>query len=108
VTLTGVTHKVGLGALRKGLTVGVSTDEPAAIDARLTASARNVELARRASATVLLAEKSLGLASGDRQLKLKPARAALRGADRVRAQLRIVATDASGNQTTVTRTVKAY
>jgi hypothetical protein len=57
---------------------------------------------------VLLAEKSLGLGSGDRQLKLKPARAALRGADRVRAQLRIVATDASGNQTTVTRTVKAY
>jgi hypothetical protein len=108
VTLSGVAHKVGLGALRKGLTVGVRTDEPAAIEARLTASARNVEFARRASATVLLAEKSLGLGSGDRQLKLKPARAALRGADRVRAQLRIVATDASGNQTTVTRTVKAY
>jgi hypothetical protein len=108
VTISGVAKKVGLDALRKGLKVGVKTDEPAAIDARLTAKARNVELARRASATVLLAEKSLGLGSGDRQLKLKPARAALRGADRVRAQLRIVAADASGNRTTVTRTVKAY
>jgi hypothetical protein len=106
VTISGVAKKVDLEALRKGLRVGVKTDEPAAIDARLTASARKVELARRGSATVLLAEKSLGLGSGDRQLKLKPTRAALRGADRLSAQLRIVATDASGNQTTVTRTVK--
>ena len=107
VTLSGVAKKVDLGALRKGLKVGVKTDEPATIDGRLTANARNIELARRASATVLLAEKSLGLASGDRQLKLKPARAALRGADKLSAQLRIVATDASGNRTTVTRTIKA-
>jgi hypothetical protein len=108
VTLTGVAKKVDLDALRKGLRIGVKTDEPAAIEARLTASARSVELARRASATVLLAEKSLGLGSGDRTLKLKPARAALRGADRFSAQLRVVATDASGNRTTVTRTVKAH
>jgi hypothetical protein len=107
VTLKGVAKKVDLGALRKGLKIEVKTDEPATIDARLTASARNVELTRRASATVLLAEKSLGLGSGDRQLKLKPARAALRGADRLSARLRIVATDASGNRTTVTRTIKA-
>jgi hypothetical protein len=107
VKLSGVAKKVDLKALRKGLKVGVNTDESATIDARLTARARNVELGRRASATVLLAEKSLGLGSGDRQLKLKPARAALRGADKVRAELRIVATDASGNRTTVTRTIKA-
>jgi len=107
VTLSGVAKKVDLKAFRKGLKVGVKTDEPATIDARLTARARNVELARRASATVLLAEKSLGLGSGDRQLRLKPARAALRGADRLTAQLRIVATDASGNRTTVARKIKA-
>lgn len=107
VTISGVAKKVNLEALRKGLKVGVKTDEPATIDARLTASARNVELARRASATVLLAEKSLGLGSGDRQLKLKAARAALRGADKFSAKLRIVATDASGNRTTVTRKIKA-
>jgi hypothetical protein len=107
VTLSGVAKKVDLEALRKGLKVGVNTDERATVDARLTARARNVELARRASATVLLAEKSLGLGAGDRQLKLKPARAALRGADKLRAQLRIVATDASGNRTTVTRKIKA-
>jgi hypothetical protein len=107
VTLSGLEKKVDLKALRKGLKVGVNTDERATIDARLTARARNVELARRASATVLLAEKSLGLGSGDRKLKLKPARAALRGADELRAQLRIVATDASGNRTTVTRRIKA-
>jgi hypothetical protein len=107
LTLSGVAKKVDLKALRKGLKVGVKTDEPASIDARLTASARQVELARRASATVLLAEKSLGLGSGDRQLKLKPARAALRGADKLTAELRIVATDASGNRTTVKRRIKA-
>jgi hypothetical protein len=107
VKLSGVAKKVELKALRKGLKVGVNTDESATIDARLTARARNVDLGRRASATVLLAEKSLGLGSGDRQLKLKPARAALRGADKVHAELRIVATDASGNRTTVTRTIKA-
>jgi hypothetical protein len=56
---------------------------------------------------VLLAEKSLGIGSGDRRLRLKPARAALRGAERVRAELRIVATDVSGNRTTVTRSIKA-
>jgi hypothetical protein len=107
VTLSGVAKKVDLKALRKGLKVGLKTDEPATIDARLTARARRVELARRASATVLLAEKSLGLGSGDRQLKLKPARAALRGADKLTAELRIVATDASGNHTTVKRRIKA-
>jgi hypothetical protein len=107
VTIKGVKRKVALEDLAAGLKAKVTTDEPATLEARLSATARAVELAKaRAGATVILAEKSRGLGSGERQLKLKPKRSVLRGATRFTAELRVIATDATGNRTTVKRVLK--
>ena len=104
VKVKGAAKRIDLRSFAKGLKLQVKTDERASVSARLTADARRVEFARKAQ--VLLAEKSLGAGSGTRQLKLKPAAAALRGATALRAKLRVVATDASGNTTTVTKQIK--
>ena len=56
---------------------------------------------------MLLAEKSAALGSGERQLKLKPKRSVLRGVDRLKAEVRIVATDQAGNRTVVKKKITA-
>ena len=103
VTLNGVADETEISDLRKGITANVSTDEAATLDATLTAGARSVQFKTK----VLLAEASATLGSGERQLKLKPKRGVLRGVDRLKAELRIVATDEAGNRTVVKRKIKA-
>jgi hypothetical protein len=104
VKVKGAGKRIDLRSFKKGLKLEVTTDERASVSARLTAAARSVEFARKAQ--VLLAEKSLKSGSGTRKLKLKPAAGALRGANALGARLRIVATDASDNTTTVTKRIK--
>jgi hypothetical protein len=104
--LKGVKKEIEVSDLAEGLKVKVSTGEEATIDATLTAKAKRVEFAK-AGATVLVAEKSAGLKAGERQLKLKPSKGALRGVKKLKAELRVVATDEAGNRTTVSRKITA-
>ncbi len=104
LTLKGVASDLDMKAFKKGLKLKLTTDEQATIDASLRAKARSVEFAR-AKTSVLLAEKSLGLGTGERNLTLKPKRSALRGAQSLKAELRVTVTDAAGNETSVKRKI---
>jgi hypothetical protein len=104
LTLEGVSKRVNLKAFSKGLKLKLTTDEPATIDASLRAKARSVEFAR-AKTNVLLAERSLGLDAGQRKVTLKPKRSSLRGAESLKAEVRVTATDEAGNRTTVKRKI---
>jgi hypothetical protein len=110
LTVDGVGKELRPGKFAKGLKLELATDEAATIDARLVALTRSVEFApgetRRVKANVLLAEKALEVDAGERRLKLKPKRRVVRGADRLKAELRIAATDASGNRTVLRRKIR--
>ncbi len=98
-----VPRELTLRKFAKGLRLELRTDEPATIDARLVATARRVEFARistdRVRANVLLAEKTLRVEAGERGLRLNPDQRALGGADEIKVELRVAATDAAGNRT---------
>ena len=96
LTLKGAPKELEMKAFAKGLKLKLTTDEPATIEASLRAKARSVEFAK---VNVLLAEKSLGLGTGQRNLTLKPKRSALRGAESLKAEVRVTVTDAAGNET---------
>jgi hypothetical protein len=109
LTVKGVGKKLQPKQFAKGLRLRVTTDEPATIEARLVATTRRVELdsgeVRRVKADVLLAEKALGLAAGERKLRLKPKQRVIRGADELKAKLRVTATDAAGNRTVLRKQI---
>ena len=105
VTLKGVKKELDVKQLAKGVKVKVATDEAASIEADLVAKAKSIEFARAGTA-VTLASKSLELGSGERQLKLKPKRGVLKGADSLKAEVRVTATDAAGNETTAKKKIK--
>jgi hypothetical protein len=110
LTVDGVAKELRPGKFAKGLKLKLTTDEAATIDARLVATTRSVELARgeirRVKADVLLDEKAIEVDAGERRLKLKPKRSVVRGANRLKAELRIAATDADGNRTVLRRKIK--
>jgi hypothetical protein len=110
LTVDGVAKNLRPGKFAKGLRLELATDEAARIDARLVATTRSVELApgeiRRVKANVLLDEKAVRVDAGERRLKLKPKRSVVRGADRLKAELRVAATDAAGNTTVLRRKIK--
>jgi hypothetical protein len=110
LTVDGVAKKLRTGKFAKGLRLELATDEAATIDARLVATTRSVEFApgqiRRVKANVLLAEKALEVDAGERRLRLKPKRSVVRGADRLKVELRVAATDTAGNRTVLRRKIK--
>jgi hypothetical protein len=110
LTVDGVAKNLRPGKFAKGLRLELATDEAARIDARLVATTRSVELApgeiRRVKANVLLDEKAVRVDAAERRLKLKPKRSVVRGANRLKAELRIAATDADGNRTVLRRKIK--
>jgi hypothetical protein len=102
LTIEGVAKQLDMKELKKGLKLKLTTDEPATIEASLRATARSVVFVKT---PVLLAEKSLGLDTGQRNVTLKPKRSAVRGAESLKAQLRVKVTDVAGNTTTVKRKI---
>jgi CSLREA domain-containing protein len=104
LTLARLPKKLKRAALLRGLSVKVTTNEPAALSVALKGFARRVTLAKTFNLT--LASKSLRLGTGARSLKLKPSRKLLSGSRRFTVEVVIMATDASGNARTVTRTIK--
>lgn len=104
VELEGAPEKLRIDRLLRGLEVEVTTSEEATLDLSLSATPRRVELAGKPR--LILAEKSLGLASGTRSVKLKPQRKLLRRAGAFRAELRLVAIDGAGNRQPVKRSIR--
>jgi hypothetical protein len=103
-SLSGVPGSLSLKKFLKGINARITADEPVALSGELLATART---ARISSFNLRLATKSAGLAAGPRTLKLKPSRRLVgHPRKRFRVRLRIVATDAAGNATIVTKTVR--
>jgi hypothetical protein len=103
VTLSGVPSSIARAALLKGLLVGVTSSEPAALKAKLLGTTSKVHLS---AFNLSLASASLGLAAGPRTLTLKPKRALIgKPRKRVKLRLAVTATDAAGNASTTTRSI---
>ena len=105
ISVAGLSRKpVRVKALLRGLRPKLSADEPARFDVQLLGSARRVSLARAYDLT--LAKAALPVGTGARAVKLKPKRRTIGRARRFSVRLIVTATDASGNRSTVTRTLK--
>ena len=102
--LSKLPKSVKLKQLLKGLKFTVTTSEPSSVNATLAGAVRSVNLARHFDYT--LAHKHLGQKSGKRRITLKVRRRVLGHSRRFTLRLTVVATDASGNKTTVRRTIK--
>ncbi len=103
VSLTGLPATLKLAALRKGVSVKVTTNEPASIDGTLQTTARKATIA--AAFNLALAQRSLAVGTGTRVLKLVPDARLLGRARRFKVQVAVVATDRSGNRRRVAKTV---
>jgi hypothetical protein len=105
ITVGGVPTSITYKKLRaRGIAVRVTPDEPVAIEAALLATTRRARLSRF---NLTLARRSLALAAGARSVKLKPSRRALRRPRRkVKLRVRVIATDAAGNSTRSTTTLR--
>jgi hypothetical protein len=110
MTLSRIGKTIKRRTLRKkGLRFKVTGNEPIAIDAELLAAPRRIVLkpgvreARRFNLTLAESVKPLG--TGRRTIRLKPPRSLLK-ARRFKLHLALTATDAAGNTTTKTRTIK--
>ena len=109
VTLSTVRSSYSLKAFKRGVTVRVATNEAASIEATLAAKVTKATAARAALAgayNLELIGKKLSSGTGTRTIKLKP-KSALFGTPRksVKVKLRVVATDAAGNDRTVTKII---
>jgi hypothetical protein len=104
VKVQGAKRRIELGRLLRGLELTLIPNEAASYEVTLTGSARSVELSK---SNVVLAERTLGLAAGERELRLRPARKLLRQApSRFGVQLVVEATDRAGNSATVSKSIK--
>ncbi len=106
VQVDGAKRKIELRKLLRGLELTLTPDEAASYEVSLVGSARSVEIARKRG-DVILAEKALARANGERELTLKPKRKLLEETpNRFKVELRVEATDGAGNSDTVRKTIK--
>ncbi|MEA2391194.1 MAG: hypothetical protein QOK31_1303, partial [Solirubrobacteraceae bacterium] len=109
VTITGLPRSIGLRRLRRsGLRFRESANEPAAFSIDLLGRPRTTTL-RRIPANgygLALAHATLPLGGGTRSVKLKPSSRLIGRSKRFTLRLVVLATDASGNQRTTTKTIK--
>jgi hypothetical protein len=105
VTVRGAPRSIRVRALlRNGLRLRLTPNEAASFRVSLLGSVRNVRIARN---ELSLASRTLGRATGERTLRLRPKRKLLRNAPRrFRLQLVVQATDASSNTQTARRTIR--
>jgi hypothetical protein len=104
LTLSKLPHKLRLKQLLAGIKFTVTTNEASSINAALSGSASSVKLAKSFNFT--LAQKKLGLAAGKRRVTLKVPKRILGRSHRFTVRLTVSATDASGNVSTIRRTIK--
>ena len=102
-TLKGVKGKVKLATLRKrGVRFTVTPSEAVRIAAELDGPAKRATIAR--TVPIVLAAKQLGLRAGGRAITLKPDRKLLRKGTTLTLVVRL--TDASGNATTLKKSIR--
>jgi hypothetical protein len=106
VKVEGARKKIELRKLLRGLELTLTPDEAASYEVSLVGKARSVEIARKRG-DVILAEKKLARAGGERKLELKPKRKLLAETpNRFKVQLLVEATDGAGNSDTVRKAIK--
>jgi hypothetical protein len=104
VSVSGVPKKLSLKSFLHGVSVKLTPNEPVTLDASVLAFAKRATITRVYNLT--LAEKILGISGNSRKVKLVPSRKLVGKATKFKALLRVVATDASGNRVTVTKTIQ--
>jgi hypothetical protein len=105
LTIAGVARTMKFSKFRHGVRVSVTPTEASALEFDLLGSARTATVA--AAPNLVLASRTLGRASGKRTVTLKPSGKLLRNArKRFSVQLKVVATDESGNRKIVRRKIK--
>ena len=87
-----------------GVVTRIAVSEAARLDVVLLGRARTARVAR--AGDVVLAERHLGSSATTRSVKLRPTRALASRSARFSARLRVTATDAAGNRSTKTRTIR--
>jgi hypothetical protein len=103
VSLAGVRSSMPLASFLKGISIQVTANEAAGLEAELLAAAKSAKLA---SFNLILASTSLSLATGQRTLNLKPNRRLIgKPAKKFKVSLRVTATDAAGNAATASKTI---
>jgi hypothetical protein len=103
-TVTGIAKSIKAKKLLRGISARIATNEPASVDVQLVGSTSTARLAR--SYNLTLGQAKLPLGSGERAFKLKPNKRLVGKARRFTVRVLITATDASGNRSTVVRSVK--
>jgi len=104
LTISGVRSRVTRRALLKGVAARITPNEPARLEVALLGRARSAGLAR--ASDVVLAERNFAMSSLRRSVRLKPSRRLLGSRKRFSVRLRVIATDAAGNRSTKTKTIR--
>jgi len=87
-----------------GITSRISAGEPVSLEIALLGKARSAGLAK--ATDVVLAEKNYKLSAAARSVRLKPKRSLVGGRKTFTVRLRVIATDAAGNRSTKTKTIR--
>jgi hypothetical protein len=103
VTLSKVPSTMKLKTFLKGISGAAACDESCALRFEIRGTAKQVSLARF---EVTLGTRALNLGSGSRSFRVKPSRKLVGRAKKLTVQLRVTATDASGNSRTAIKTVR--
>ena len=104
VEVKGAKKHVELKQLLRGLELTLTADEPASYEVTLLGTARSAEIRKN---DVILAKRTLALAAGARELKLRPVRKLLKETpNRFNVRLSIEATDGAGNSESVRKSIK--
>jgi hypothetical protein len=104
LTLTGVAGKPKLKAFLKGVTGKAVCSEACKLELQLVGTAKKVTLARAGDVT--LGAQAFGLGSTTRSFKVKPSKKLVGKTKKPTARLVVTATDAAGNKTTKTVSVR--
>lgn len=106
ITISKLPKSLKLKRLLAGITFTVTPSQPSAIDATLAGSARSVRLAKSFNLTI--AHKRLGLGAGKRRITLTVSKKLIGHSRKFSLRLTIVATNATGDKSTLTRTIKVH
>ena len=104
ITISRAPSSVKRAAFLKGVSASISGNEPVSLEVTLLGKASSASVAK--TADVVLAEKNFALSASARSVKLKPKRSLVGKRKRFSARLQVIATDAAGNRSTKTKTIR--
>jgi hypothetical protein len=104
ITISRASGRVKRAAFLKGVSARISGNEPVSLEVTLLGKASSASVAR--TGDVVLAEKKFALSASARSVKLKPKRSLVGRRKRFSVRLQVVATDAAGNRSTKTKTIR--